>query len=262
MTVGKPTSPDAPALEATARRGVFWRLLSLQASWNDQRMQNLGLLACLAPWLNRQELSSQQVRSCCRRYFGYFNTNPYLAGFVVGGLLHLEHARAAGRPVSERDVSGFRDTLARVCGALGDQILWLGLRPGVMLLACGLAALGRWQLVLALVALVTLAQLWLRWRSLAMGFRLGADVVDVLNRPLWRHAVVWSRRVGLSLTGLLIGVYFASGFGLGETVGTGRFLGLTLLGFALPALVRQKTSAEAQLLLSLPIVWLLVAATA
>ena len=246
-------SPVAAAFapNGSVKRRVFWRCLTLQASWNEQRMQNLGLLAALAPWLQRQRMTPKQLRGICRRYYGYFNTNPYLAGFVIGGLLHLEHARQQGEPVSDRQIGRLRDTLAGVCGALGDQLFWLGLRPALMLAACVLALFGRWELVLLLLGCFSAWQIAWRWRSLGAGSALGLNTHEVIVSPAWHRAIAWTRRVALALTGALTGVYFASIGGTGETAGLIPVLILSALGIALPILVRQKMAAELQLLLGL-----------
>jgi mannose/fructose/N-acetylgalactosamine-specific phosphotransferase system component IID len=223
----------------------------LQASWNDQRMQNLGLLAALAPWLRRQNLDRERLRRICRRYYGYFNTNPYLAGFVIGGLLRLERDRLAGQEVPDRLVSGFRDTLARACGSLGDQLFWLGLRPALSLLACLAAALGQWWVVLALVAAFTAVQLQLRRWSLRQGFERGCDVVDVLADPRWHRLIAWIARTALVLTGMVAGCYFAGALWPSGGVDLLRLVGIVVLGLALPVVVRQKVAGEIQLLLAL-----------
>jgi len=244
--------PDTPVrLAAPVARRVRWRSLTRQASWNDQRMQNLGLLVCLAPWLRRQALDRDERRRICRRYYGFFNTNPYLASFVIGGLLRLERDRAAGAIVPDRQVAAIRDTLARACGSLGDQVFWLGLRPTLMLVSCGLALVGRWELVLALLGVFTAAQLWLRGRGLALGFGGGPDVVDVLVRPVWHRTIGASRRAALVLTGLLVGVYFAGACAVWPALGAGRTFGVVVAGLGLPLLVRQKAPGEAQVLLGL-----------
>lgn len=259
MTSRSQRRRSAPAvLTGTIAWRVYWHCLTLQASWNEQRLQNLGLLAALASWLRRLPLTPAQRRSVCRRYFGYFNTNPYLAGYIIGGLLHLEQGRAQGQEISEREVGRLRDTLAGVCGALGDQIFWLGLRPAIMLTACFLAVFARWELIIAHIGAFTAAQLWWRWRSLAAGYALGMQVVEVIGQPAWHRTIVRARAAALALTGAVIGVYFAGVGGPGEAVGSGRLLGLFCLGFGLPLLVRQKISAELQLLLGLGGVGLLV----
>jgi PTS system mannose-specific IID component len=232
-------------------RRVFLRSLTLQASYNDQRMQNLGLLASLAPWLRGQSLDREQMRRICRRYYGYFNTNPYLANFVVGGLLRLEHERLGGAVVTDRMVAGFRDTLARACGSLGDQLFWLGLRPALMMLACLLALVGRWELILALLAIFALAQFALRRRALALGYGLGSDVVDILARPTWHRAIALAGRTALFLTGVVAGLYFAGVLALRPVWGTGPLLGAVAVALLLPFLLQTKVTGEVQLLLAL-----------
>jgi mannose/fructose/N-acetylgalactosamine-specific phosphotransferase system component IID len=254
----KAGSKETAPLSGRVKRQVFWGCLTLQASWNAQRMQNLGLLAALAPWLQDQGLTTKRLRGVCRRYFGYFNTNPYLAGFVIGGLLHLESARMVGEPVSDRQVGWLRDTLARACGALGDQLFWLGLRPALMLIACLFAATGLWEPVLLLFACFSAWQLWWRWRSLTTGSILGPDVYEAVGRPAWHRGIAWTRRVALALTGALFGVYFAVIGVSGETVALVYALLLCCLGIALPILVRQKLAGELQLLLGLGCLILLV----
>ena len=234
---------DMQALTGAVARKVYWQCLTLQGSWNEQRMQNLGLLAALIPWLQQQGLSRKQLRGICRRYYGYFNTNPYLAGYVIGGLLHLEDARNRGKAVSDRQVGWLRDTLARACGALGDQLFWLGLRPALLLTAIFLALVSRWELVLLLIICFTLGQLLWRWRSLAKGSALGPQVCEVIGNSSWHRAIAWSRRAALALTGVLFGVYFAGIGGWGEAVGGVSVSALFVLGFTLPILVRQRMAA-------------------
>ncbi len=248
-----------PQLAAPIARRVLGRSLTLQASYNDQRMQNLGLLASLAPWLRGQGMDREQLRRICRRYYGYFNTNPYLANFVVGGLLRLEHDRCSGGTVPDRLVIGFRDTLARACGSLGDQLFWLGLRPALLMLACLLALVGRWETVLVLLLAFTGAQLFLRRRALALGFGLGPDVVDVLARPGWHRAIAWISRAALFLTGVVAGIYFAGVPSLKVALGAGPVVGAAVVGLGLPFLVRTRVSGEVQLLLALAAAGILAA---
>jgi mannose/fructose/N-acetylgalactosamine-specific phosphotransferase system component IID len=261
MMVGaepRDSRPRPPQPLRTVAAATFVRCLTLQASWNEQRLQNLGLLAALAPWLARQGFTRRQLRGICRRYYGYFNTNPYLAGYIVGGLLHQEEARRRGEPVTERQVGRLRDTLARACGALGDQIFWMGLRPALMLAACLAAVAGAWPAALALIGIFAVLQLRWRWRSLQEGLARGDGVSEVIGGAAWHRTIAWARRTVLILTGVLLGLYFAGIDGSGETVGAGRMLGLFVLGMGLPFLVRQQMPAELQLLLGLGCVGLLV----
>ena len=161
-----------------------WRLflasLGLQGSWNPQRMQNLGLLAVMVQWLQQQPRNTDGDRLFCRRYYEFFNTNPYLANYLVGGLVRLEEDREDDPTLTPERIRMVRDSLARSLASIGDQLFWLGLRPALIMATCLLGLYGGSWSVLVVFALFAVGQFYLRWRSLARGYGLGMDVVDDL----------------------------------------------------------------------------------
>jgi PTS system mannose-specific IID component len=120
--------PARPTLGFGLQAGLFLRSLALQASWNPQRMQNLGLLAVMLTWLRTRAREVGRDRLFCRRYYDYFNTNPYLANYLVGGLIRLEEMRENGESLPPDFTATFRDTVGRALASLGDQLFWLGFR--------------------------------------------------------------------------------------------------------------------------------------
>jgi PTS system mannose-specific IID component len=246
-----------PALGFATRVAVYLRSLSLQASWNTQRMQNLGLLASLLPWLRRQGRSLERDRLFCRRYYEFFNTNPYLANFVIGGLLRLEADQAAGADLPRHTTRMYRDTLARALASLGDQLFWLGLKPTLLMAACLLALHGRADLVLSLTVLCALAQLWWRWHALGRGYALGFDVVEVLGHPGWHRGVAWAKRAATLLTGATGGWYLVR---LEDAqLGTPNvpLLVVAAVGFVLPGLLRRRWPGEALVLVAAGLAFIL-----
>ncbi len=248
----QPRDPTT-GLSAGLLRAVFWRTLLLQASWNRQRMQNLGLLVSLIPWVRRRRLTLSATRRFCRRHYEYFNTNPYLANFIIGGLLRLEEDRAPQDGVAGGSVPTFKSSLARTFASLGDQLFWLGLKPAVMFLAC-LFALGErvWP-ALGAVILFGICQLELRRRALATGYRLGLDIVELLARPVWHRAIGMVNKAGLLLTGLVAGFFAARLLGAGEMPPGMAVFGIMLLGMGLPLVSRRRLPAEMYFLLAAPL---------
>lgn len=247
--------PEAQRLSTRVLVAVYVRSLTLQASWNPQRMQNLGLLTTLLPWLERRGWDQVRRRRFFRRYYGFFNTNPYLANFVVGGLLRLESDDVGreGEGEDEDIVATFRDSLARTFASLGDQLFWLGVRPAFVLTICLLALLGWWVAILVVVAAFALGQLELRRRALLSGWQLGFDIVDLLGRPVWHRWISGTKRLAMSLTGVLAGFYFARvwltpGPGL-----SGLVVLLVAAGLALPLVLRQRLPGEGLLLVAIPL---------
>lgn len=246
---GKPDGAPAAGLGAAVRTRVFLRLLALQASWNHQRMQNLGLLACLMPWLQARPRDPVRDRLFCRRYYEFFNTNPYLAGYVVGGLLRLEREREGQGGLPRGQAQIFRDSLARALASLGDQLFWLGLRPATLLLAAlaGLWAGPRalWALAgLGLVA-VTVQLAW-RWRSLGRGYAAGYDIVELLGDSRWHRAITASKRAALFLAAAALGLLLrrAGEGGSAPEAPPGVVVAALVVCAAVPILLRRRWAGE------------------
>ncbi len=235
---------------------VYVRSLGLQGSWNGQRMQNLGFLVSLLPWLGRRDHDREQRRRFCRRHYEFFNTNPYLANLIIGGVLRLEDEAAAGR-ADEGLIGRFKDSLARSTASLGDQLFWLGLQPSVLLLACLLAFWGRPWVVMGLILALTVCQLELRRRLLLAGYSLGLDVVDLLVRPGWHRAIAWTKRCAMVLTGAVLGCYLGRGPAIEADFGAWQLVGTFGAGLALVFVFRKRVPPELIFLLAGPLALLL-----
>jgi mannose/fructose/N-acetylgalactosamine-specific phosphotransferase system component IID len=170
-------------LGAGMRRRLFGRSLLLQACWNFERMQSLGLAFCLEPWLARcwagQEAAARTARL---RHQEYFNTQPYMASLVVGMVCALEEEAAAAPAGERRDqlvrrLRALKTAAASALAGMGDALFWGALRP----LCAGLAVAGalalrgrpRWAAAWAAgayLAVYNAPALALRWRFLRLGY--------------------------------------------------------------------------------------------
>jgi mannose/fructose/N-acetylgalactosamine-specific phosphotransferase system component IID len=235
---------DSPRMTTGLQISLFFRSLALQASWNNQRMQNLGLLWNMLPWLRRQKRDVTRDRVFCRRYFGFFNTNPYLSNFLIGGLVRLEDDLASGCELQPGMVGTFRDSVGRALASLGDQLFWLGLRPTLVMIISLAGLLGKIHLVLALVCVFACGQLLLRWVSLREGYRLGLDIVDLLFDSRWHTWISIAKRSGMVLTGMVAGLYLAKVADFG-TMDNHTLLWIgTILGIGMPVVLRKRYPGE------------------
>ncbi len=232
---------------------VFLRTLSLQGSWNTQRMQNLGLVYALLPWLRQAKLPVREARQFCRRHYEYFNTNPYYANLLIGGLLRLEEENRRADGAMLKVVRNFKDSLGRALASLGDQFVWLGLQPALLVVASLAAAVGFYWVPLALLAVFTLVQLVGRYRVLTWGYDLGLEIADRLASPRW-HQVIWTaKRAGALFTGVLAGLYVAKLDHLLRVEGERSLLLGTALALGLSMTARRRWPGESMLLLLLPL---------
>jgi len=236
-------------LSIALRLRLWLRLLTLQASWNPQRMQNLGFLYCLLGWYNRRAEISDDRRHFFYRYFGFFNTNPYLAGFLVGGLTRLEAENRDSTGVSRQVLATYRDSLARAFASLGDQLFWLGIKPALTLAACVLALEGSVTGILVAFGIFLVGQLWLRWWSLEAGYSSGLDILDLLGSPVWHRLILVAKRAALVVAGLVAAMFLTGLRGAGVPVAAIPFgIGL-LLGVAAPRLSERRLPGEVLVLI-------------
>lgn len=242
-------------------RGLKWSLflrsLTLQGSWNHQRMQNLGLLWTVLPWLRRNRRDMNRDRVFCRRYYGFFNTNPYLANFLFGGLIRLETDQDAGLEVLPGVIATFRDSVGRALASLGDQLFWLGLRPTLIMTICLVGLLGQISLVLVIIGIFAVGQILLRWMALGKGYDLGMDIVDLLFDPRWHLWIARMKRAGMVLTGMVAGLYLAQVAEAGAVSDRSLLWIGTVLGMGLPVVLRKRLPGELLIVVALVLALLL-----
>ncbi len=166
-------------------RGVLWRVflrsLFLQASWNPQGMQNLGLAYALYPALRELYPEPAAQQEAVSRHLTFFNTHPYVAAAIVGGVLYHEQRIARGEDRPAR-VGLFKAALMGPLAALGDGFFWLSLKPAVGALCAALVpVLGAWSALL-FVILFNAVHLTLRARLYKLGLTQGDRLVEGLAK--------------------------------------------------------------------------------
>ncbi len=174
-------SETSPSLGRGVLLRVFLRSLFLQASWNPQGMQNLGLAYAIYPALERLYPEKQALEAAVRRHLVFFNTHPYVAAAIVGGVLYHEQRIARGEEPPDKVVA-FKAALMGPLAALGDGFFWLSLKPATGAVCAALVpVLAAWAAVLFLF-LYNLVHLTLRARLYLMGLTLGDRLVEAVAR--------------------------------------------------------------------------------
>ena len=164
------------ALTGWTRWRVFVRSLFLQASWNPKGMQNLGIAYALYPALKKLYPEPGAQSAAVRRHLVFFNTHPYVAAAILGGILFHEERLARGEGSVER-VTAFKAALMGPLAALGDGFFWLSLRPAVGALCAALVPLlGAWAALLFLL-LYNAVHLSLRAWLFFLGMKMGDELV-------------------------------------------------------------------------------------
>lgn len=166
---------------------VLARSLFLQAGFNPESLQALGLVYALRPALDVLYPDPTQRTQVTEQYLATFNTHPYVSAAIVGGLLFHEERMASGEEAPGR-ADAFKRALMGPLAALGDGFFWRALLPACGALACAAAPwLGAVAAVVFLVAYNTVhlaARAWLFWLGYTRGDGL-LEPLAVARVPVW-----------------------------------------------------------------------------
>lgn len=188
---------------------IALRSLFIQAGFSPEAMQTLGLLYALEPAWPYLYPDPEKRQEAVRRHLAPFNTHPYAAAALVGGILFLEVKLARGEATAD-DVTRFKTTLMGPLAALGDGFFWLSLRPATGALGVALVpVVGLWAPVVFLVT-YNLVHLITRAWLFVTGYRTGAGVVmrvTALKVPMWSNRL----RVFTAGAAAAVGAWLASG---------------------------------------------------
>lgn len=158
----------------------FFRLFLLQASWNFERMQNVGVLFVVEPAL-RSLYRDTELQEAYQRHLSYFNTHPYMAAPVLGATIALEEKRVSGKD-GVFSVDDFKRMAMAPYAAIGDAFFWGGLRPLVACLALFFATKESLWAPVVFLALFNIPHLWTRVFGFVRGYKMGISIVEVIQR--------------------------------------------------------------------------------
>ncbi|MBU2530631.1 MAG: PTS system mannose/fructose/sorbose family transporter subunit IID [Elusimicrobia bacterium] len=231
-------------MDRKIRIKIFLRLLFLQSGWNFERFQNIGFCFALMPYLKKTWPDCARLKTALLRHFGIFNTQPYMAGFVVGNVCSIEEKISASKNSEEEEkfiklAVDIKLALESSFAAIGDRIFWGRITPLATLLCLGVwsvAGFYGWFLTDAQlsvsayilfagpvlgVVIVTCVSSYIRWKGLERGYACGGSNLCGLDMFPWPKIIS-----KLSLTGLIFsisiciftlitaGVYYYKNFGV------------------------------------------------
>ncbi len=194
---------------------VYCRSFLIQSAWNFERGLNFGLAFALAPILRKLYDKGDQTR-CFQRHMEYFNTQPYMASFIVGAVARMEVEKAKLPPEEWRqkaeEINALKMGMMGPIAAMGDSLFWATYRPFCGLLAAGLAftgvfAMGQYAALSAVVFFLVLynaGHLGVRTLAFTQGWAHGDQVVLSLRKYGFQEATQGIRTTAAMILGVLL----------------------------------------------------------
>ena len=188
------------------RRSVWLRQFALQACWNYEGMQNVGFAYSILPALRQLYAGrpDDMIRAL-KRHLEFFNTNPVLAGVILGAAVRLEERAAAGE-TDPRAIGTFKVGLMGSLGAIGDSYFWGALKPMASVVGAILALVNPVLGIVALLVLYNASHLAIRFRGFASGMAGEESAVRYLKEAGFAARTEDRKMVAAVMGGAFAGV--------------------------------------------------------
>jgi len=196
-------------------------------------MQSIGFAYAIEPVLRKLYPDPAEYESRIRLHLEYFNTQPFLASYILGAVIRMEEDRAMGRNAGG-DVPGLKAALMAPLGALGDSFFWGALKPLAAVVAVALLMTGYWWAPLVFLAFYNAWHVGLRAGMLFWGYQSGGDAVALMTRYSLMKTAKRFKIITLTVLGGILGM--APGWRLEfQPMVNGSFLLMALFWLAITA---------------------------
>lgn len=208
----------------------LFRSLLLQGFWNSRKMQNVGMLFIMYPYLFKLYAATPKfLRRSLQRNLETFNTNPVMVSFCLGAVMHQEEVLLKMRTnidafyEQEKEWVIIRSSIASTVASLGDRLFWSTLKPLSLVLAFTVLYLGQVYVLndsvqvnnLVPVVIGALVAAFLaynlpvfitRYKGFSLGYKGTEKNFFGLTQLNWNKVIIVLKTIGQGLT-LFVFVY-------------------------------------------------------
>ena len=179
---------------------VFWRwFLFGQSGWNYEKMQGLGYLYSIYPFLEKKYAKLEEQKDAAKVHSQFFNTNNTMAPGILGVNIALEEQTGlAGKDA----VAGIKTGLMGPLAGIGDTLFFVIPTTIIGSVASYLALQGN-PVGLVLWLLFALVRMLFMRFSISKGYQEGVNLLGSLTNNLNKITRA-ANILGLTVIGALI----------------------------------------------------------
>ncbi|AFN29453.1 TPA: PTS system mannose/fructose/sorbose family transporter subunit IID [Klebsiella michiganensis] len=179
---------------------VFWRwFLFGQSGWNYEKMQGLGYLYSIYPFLEKKYAKPEEQKDAAKVHSQFFNTNNTMAPGILGVNIALEEQTGlAGKDA----VAGIKTGLMGPLAGIGDTLFFVIPTTIIGSVASYLALQGN-PVGLVLWLLFALVRMLFMRFSISKGYHEGVNLLGSLTNNLNKITRA-ANILGLTVIGALI----------------------------------------------------------
>ena len=153
----------------------FWRSLTLDSSWNYERMQNIAYCYMMAPIIRRLYENKEDRAAALKRHLEFMSVTPHISTLLVGISGAMEEENAKNPDFDENSINAVKSSLMGPMAGVGDSFFW----GTLLLIAAGvgvsLASQGTIMGPILFFLIINIPHFILRYLCLDKGFKYGTQ---------------------------------------------------------------------------------------
>ncbi|MBM7624911.1 PTS system mannose/fructose/sorbose family transporter subunit IID [Sporohalobacter salinus] len=186
-------------------RKVFWRSLTMQASWNFAKQMSLAYCFCILPILKKVYETDEEVQSAVKRHFEFFNATPAMTTFILGISAAMEEQNSENEDFNEKSINSIKVALMGPLSGIGDSFFWGTFK--VIAAGLGIQFAKQGSILGPIVALVTynIPHFVTQYYGTFIGYKAGTKYLKkILNEGLMDRITYIASIVGLMVVGSMV----------------------------------------------------------
>lgn len=159
----------------------YFRSLTLDSSWNYERMQNVAYGYMMAPIIRRLYQDEEQRAAALKRHLEFMSVTPHICTLLVGISGAMEEENSKNEEFDESSINAVKSSLMGPMAGIGDAFFWGTLKLIAAGIGISLAAQGNILGPVLFFLIINIPHFVLRYICLDQGFKYGTQFFKDLS---------------------------------------------------------------------------------
>ncbi len=103
---------------------VFFRSMTLDSSWNYERMQNLAYAYTMAPIIRRLYKNKEDRKDALERHLEFMSVTPHISTLLFGISGAMEEENSKNENFNPASINAVKSSLMGPLAGIGDSFFW------------------------------------------------------------------------------------------------------------------------------------------
>ncbi len=186
-------------------RKIFWRSLTIQASWNYAKQMSLAYAYCMIPALKKIYTNPEDQRAAVERHFEFFNITPHISTFVLGISVAMENENEQHDDFDEKSINLVKTALMGPLSGIGDSFFWGTFKVIAAGLGIHFALQGSLLGPVVTLLAYNIPHFLIRYNLIFLGYDAGTKYIQkILEEGLMEKVTYYASIVGLMVVGCMV----------------------------------------------------------